>query len=411
MQLILRILLPVLILTGGWLGYRSLSVPEEKPKRPPPEERIIRTQVIPLIREDFRTTVLTQGVVRPHSEAVLTAQVNGKVTEISTSLHDGSFFEKDEILVQLDAEDFETEAISAEANLARARAEFSQEEAKAKQARLNWEDLGYEEEPNELVLRLPQLREAEANVKAAEAALERARRNLERTAIRAPYDGRVLERSVSIGQSINPSTQLATIFNTAFVEVRLPIAGREMTFLTLPESGEQSPVAVQLRDALHPDSNAVWEGSIVGTEGSLDPDSRELFAIARVNDPFSRHSNQDSSHPPLRIGQPVLAAIEGRVLKGVLVIPRSSVRQLDQIYLVDRPTMTLERREIEPIWSNEETLVIRDPEIHDGALLATSRLVYAPNASKVEILPNVDESVEPSTLSEAKLETTDSKGT
>tara|TARA_R110002096_G_scaffold179153_1_gene356101 strand:- start:12632 stop:13852 length:1221 start_codon:yes stop_codon:yes gene_type:complete len=406
MQRTLRILIPLAILVVGGIGYGLLSIKEEKPKRPPPEPRVLRTEVITLKRQDYQTRIRTQGVVRPHKEAVLTAQVAGKVLELSESLHDGSFFEADEVLLRIDQEDFIAEQISAKANLARATAAFAQEQAKAKQARLNWEDLGYKDEPNELVLRLPQLREAEANVKAAEAALERASRNLERTSVKAPFAGRVLTREVSIGQSVTSSTPLATVFETEFVEVRLPVPAREMAFLTLPESVAQASVPVELRDALNPESVAVWNAEIVGTEGALDPDSRELFAIARVADPYSRKTESKSSNPPLRIGQPITAEIEGRVLSDVFVVPRSAVRDLNQIHLVDPKELTLTRHEIEALWSNEEFLIVADNEIPDGALLSVTRLVYAPDGSKVEIIPSTEE-----TLSEVNVGTLDSRGT
>ncbi|MEM9282946.1 MAG: efflux RND transporter periplasmic adaptor subunit [Verrucomicrobiota bacterium] len=399
MQRLIRILLPILILAVGAGGFWLLMVKDEEPRRPGPPERVLKTEVIKLTRQDFQTVIQTQGEVRPFNNAILTAEVSGKVQAISESLHDGSFFDQGEILLEIAKEDFETEVIAAEANLSRALAAFAQEETKSKQARLNWNDLGYAEEPNELVLRLPQLREANANVKAAEAALERARRNLDRTQVRAPFDGRVLRRLISVGQTISPNTELATMFSTDFVEVRLPITARDLSFLSLPESVKDSPVAVELKDALSPESSAVWQAEIIGTEGALDPDSRELFAIARVRDPFSRQLAPDSAGPPLRIGQPVLAAIQGRTLRDVHLIPRQAVRQLNFIYLVDPVSLTLNRREIQSVWSDQEHLVLADPSLTDGSLLATSKLVYAPNLSKVEILPSNEEATDPSTLS------------
>ncbi|NRB73088.1 MAG: efflux RND transporter periplasmic adaptor subunit [Verrucomicrobiales bacterium] len=394
MQRLIRILLPIVILAGGALGFRMLIVKEEAPRGYDRPERVLKTEVIELERQDFQTIVQTQGEVRPLNDAILTAEVSGKVHAISDSLHDGSFFEAGEILLEIAGEDYETEVIAAEASLSRALAEFAQEETKSKQARLNWNDLGYVEEPNELVLRLPQLREAEANVKAAEAALERAKRNLDRTRVRAPFAGRILSRLVSVGQTVSPNTELATMFNTDYVEVRLPIAARDLSFLHLPESIQDKPVKVELRDALSPDSPAQWPAEIIGTEGALDPDSRELFAIARVRDPFSRAAAPDQARPPLRIGQPVVASIPGRTLNDVHLIPRQAVRQLTFIYLVDPVTLTLERREIQPVWSDQEQLVLADPTLADGSLLATSKLVYAPNLSKVEILPSSEEATD-----------------
>jgi RND family efflux transporter MFP subunit len=399
MQRLIRFIIPALLLFGGWIGLNQLAFQKEKEKRPDPVGRVIKTQVLELSIEDFRTKVITQGVVRAHNEGALTATVAGKVLSISPGLEDGAFFNTGEILITLEDEDFAGAVVSAEAQLARAQALYSQEEAKAKQARLNWEDLGYQEEPNELVLRLPQLREAEANVKAANASLEKAQRDLGHTKIRAPYNGRVLTRAVAIGQSVSPGTSLAQIFSTEFVEVRLPIAATELAFLTIPESRDQPPVDVELTDSLTSESNAHWTGKIVGTEGSLDVESRELFAIARIHDPFSLKLPPNERKAPLRIGQPVQATIEGNVLEKVIAIPRAYVRQLNRMYLVDKETMMLIRHEISPIWSDKEYHVIRDPEIEDGALLATTRLVYAPNVSKVEILPpTVEEEEIPETV-------------
>ncbi|MEZ5325508.1 MAG: efflux RND transporter periplasmic adaptor subunit [Verrucomicrobiales bacterium] len=391
MQFFTRALLPLGVLLLGWIGYSVLSKEKEEKLRPEPEPRIIKTRVVKLERQSFQTVIQTNGVVRAHHEASLSAQVSGKVKTVAPELEDGAFFREGDVLLILDDADFAGAVVTAEAQLARAKAAYAQEEAKAKQARLNWEDLGYDEEPNELVLRLPQLREADANVKAANATLDGARRDLERTTVRAPFDGRVLELSVAIGQNISPGTSVATIFKTDFVEVRLPIPARQLAFLTLPESAEQPPVDVRFFDALNEESTAVWNGQIVGTEGALDAESRELFAIARVMDPFSLGQNAGNDLPPLRIGQPVRAEIDGAVLEDVFVVPRDAVRKLNRIYLVKEPELELKRHEIESIWADEKYLIVRDDSIPDGALVATSKMVYSPNASKVEILPdNVD---------------------
>jgi len=354
--------------------------------------------------EDFQTVVRSQGVVRAETDAVISSEVSGKIVEISPSLQDGAFFEKGDVLVRLSAEDFESAIISAQANLARAESAHAQEKTKAKQARLNWEDLGYKEEPNELVLRLPQVREAEANVLAAKAALAAAERDLTRADVRAPFAGRVLTRSVAIGQRVTPSVVLATVFDTSRVEVRLPITPRYLAFVDLPETADDPPVPVHLEDALTEDSPTSWSGQIVGTEGALNPDSRELIVIARIDDPFLRNAQiegQSSASKPLRIGQPVSAEIRARVLRGVLAIPRSAVRNLRFINLVDPETMTLSRREIDPVWSDETHLIIEAEGIPSGALLSTTRLVFAPEGGNVEIIEPSAEADEPETISAA----------
>ena len=387
MALVVRVLLTVVVVAVGWFGYSILSVEPEEAKGPKGEPRRIKTRVAELRVTDYATTIRTQGVVRPHNEVILSAEVAGKIIRVAPGFEDGAFFADGDVLLELDPSDYETAVIVAQAQVARALSAHAQEETRVKQARLNWEDLGYEEEPNDLVLRLPQLREAQANVDSAEAQLARTKRDLDRTKVRAPFGGRVRQRSVGLGQSIGPGTALGSVFASDFAEVRLPISGRDMAFLELPEGDEDSPVDVELHDVLNQDIETVWKAKIVRTEGTLDPSSLELFAIARIDDPFGRRSGE----PPLRVGQPVVGYVPGRILENVVIVPRMAVRQLNRIYVVDRDTLTLEARTIDPIWSDEEHVVVRDPALASGCLLATTHLVYAPNGAKVEILPASEE--------------------
>ena len=71
-------------------------------------------------------------------------------------------------------------------------------------------------------------------------------------------------------------------------------------------------------------------------------------------------------------------------------LPRLGVKRLDQVYLVDPNKMTLHNRTIEAIWANEDHVIIRDPNIPEGMLLATTKLGYAPEGGQVEILPDIN---------------------
>jgi membrane fusion protein, multidrug efflux system len=113
--------------------------------------------------------------------------------------------------------------------------------------------------------------------------------------------------------------------------------------------------------------------------------SLELFAIARVEDPFGLRSGQ----PPLRIGQPVTASIAGKTLTNVVALPRQAVRQLDQVVFVSRATLTLKPMTVVPVWSDEESIIVPGSALDDGLLLAMTHLVYAPNGAKVEIIPDI----------------------
>ena len=391
LSLLVRILIPIVILgIGGWLYVTLSEKPEVKEEKKERKPNRTKTRVAELQLEDFTTVIKTQGIVRAHNEVSLTPRVAGTIKNILPGFEVGVFFAKDEVLVELDDVDFQTAVLSAKAQIARAKATLAFEQTRAEQAKLNWQDLGFDEEPNELVLRLPQLREAEANVASAEAQLEQAQRNLERTRIRAPFDGRVFERNVGIAHSVGPGTSLGKIFATDYAEIDLPLSSKDLEFVDLPETSDDPPLEVVLKDAIH-DTEVEWKAKIIRTKGALDPNSLELFAIARIQDPFGRLTG----HPPLRIGQPVVATISGKELQKVYQIPREIIRNRDRILLVHPQEHTLDQRNIQPIWSNETLMIIRDETIEPGTLLALSPIPYPAIGSKVEIKEDPPEETKP----------------
>lgn len=382
MAMLSRILVPVFILALGFGAWKWLSRPVEEPVPERQPRQMLETTKLELRRTSFPVILETQGSVRAHHSATLTAQVSGTVKRVSPVFEDGAFFEAGEVLLELDPADLETLLIASESRLARAEAAMAQEEARAKQARLNWEDIGYKEEPSPLVLRVPQLKEARANVTAAQADLDQAQRNLERAKIRAPFAGRVKSRVIGLGQAVGGTTPLGEIFATDYAEIRLPLSAAQIAFARLPTRENDAPVAVTLTDALgnNPASHT-WAAKIVRTEGTLDESSRELFAIARIDDPFGLVSG----NPELRIGQPVRAAIEGVILENVFVLPRSALRGVNRVFLIDREEPAIQRATIEPLWNTADALIVRDG-LEEGDWLATSRLPYAPNGAPVKII-------------------------
>ena len=388
---ILRWAIPGLIVAAGAVAFLMLSSPQEKQKKAPGATRGLRTKVIELKVEDYTTSVQANGIVRAHNEVTLTSQVPGRIVGIDRQFEDGAFFKKGDVLVQLDEVDFAAAVASGQAQLAQATAGYAQEKARAEQARRNWEDLGYKDEPNELVLRLPQLRETEARVEAAKTQLAQAKRSLQRSKVLAPFNGRVRQRLVGISQAVSGGTALGRIFAVDYAEVRLPISSVDMGFLELPEDRDDPPVEVTLSDALDENNETRWAAEIVRTEGALDQSSLDLYAIARIRDPFGRESGM----PSLRIGQPVLASMQGRVLEDVIKVPRSAVRQLKRIYIVDKKELTVRGINVVPIRGNEKYLIIRDESISDGDFLATSQMAYVPNGASIEIIPDEDDADPP----------------
>ena len=398
-----RLILPLILLGTGWVAFDYWMQPEVREKRQQDLPQLPKTRVIELTVVDFEPQIETSGVVRAHNQINLTSQVSGRIVATHPQFEDGAYFEEGTVLVELDKADFKTAVASAKSQQAQALALLAQEQTRAKQARLDWEDLGYEEEPSDLVLRVPQLREAEARAEAAAAQLEQAERGLDRCQIRAPFDGRIRQRLVGVSQTIGSGTSLASIFAVDYAEVRLPIEARYMRFLELPEEASDRPLKIILRDALDESNKIEREAWIVRTEGALNEESLDLFAIARIDDPFGRQSGK----APLRIGQPVSAKIPGRPFERVVAIPRKAVRQLSRITVVERESHMINQRTITPLWENETHLIVSDESLVDGTLLATAYLVYTPDGTPVEILPDPSPEGAPSAATAGNDEKTD----
>lgn len=407
MRALLHIIIPIAILSLGYWAFTETknlkesgfklnkdknSASNQRKQRQRPQ---LRSRAMLLEKKDFSVLLQSQGVIRPHNTTTLTPQVGGKVSYISPQFEDGAYFSKDDILLKLDTADHLTDLESAKAQLARAEAANAQEQARAKQALLNWKDAGFKEEASDLVLRKPQLRESEANVSSAKSSLEKAERNLARTSVKAPYDGRVGKRNIGLGQQVGASTALGEIFSTDFAEVRLPLTTRDLTYYSPPSK----PGSATQTNNIHFNSNTSrpaqsesstnesapqWIGSILRAEGALDEDSKQLFVIARIDDPFGLNTAKD----PLFIGQPVRATIPAHTLKDVYVIPRRNLSGLDEVLIIREGLLT--RVHITPIWSSAESIVTRDG-ILPNDLLCTTRLPYAPEGAPIEVIPESKE--------------------
>jgi multidrug efflux pump subunit AcrA (membrane-fusion protein) len=175
---------------------------------------------------------------------------------------------------------------------------------------------------SDLALRKPQLAEAIANLDFARAELDKREGDLDRTVIRAPYDGMVRQKRADIGQYVALGTQLAVTFAIDVAEVRLPLPDRELPFLELsnlrldPASRPEVHLFAEIGGVKH-----VWTGKIVRTEGVFDERSRVLYVVAQIADPYNQQEKKWST--PLRMGTFVQASISGNVAENIIRLPRS----------------------------------------------------------------------------------------
>jgi RND family efflux transporter MFP subunit len=337
---ILKIVLPIVVVAAGGLIAVALVKNREAPDRLPPEITwpLVRVQDVQL--QDLRMTVRSQGTVSPRTESELVPEVSGRVIEISGSFVSGGFFEEGEVLLRIDPHDYEQAVVQARAQVAQAKLLLAREVAEQKVAVEEWEELGSDDPAPALTSRELQVADAEARLSAAEAALVRAERDLERTAVRAPYKGRVREKRVDVGQFVNRGNAVGTLYAVDYAEIRLPLPDEDLAFLDLPlvyrgEQADREGPEVILRARFAGEIHE-WRGRIVRTEGEIDPRSRMVHVVAQVKDPYAQSKDpQDPDRPPLAAGLYVEAEILGEMVHDVVVVPRSAVRDGGRVLVVD----------------------------------------------------------------------------
>ncbi len=329
----------------------------------------VETQVTQPV--DYTVMLESYGTVQPRTRSVLTAQVGGQIIAVDEKVRDGGFFEKGDVLVEIDARDYAADVRIAQAALADAESALAEAEARTNQAREDWERLGNEGDPPGLVLRIPQLEAAKARVASAESALAKARLDLDRTRIVAPFAGRILRKFVDVGQVVPPNSRIAEIYATDFVEIRLPLRNRDLPYIDLPESYRFAGTTGAGLGRVIIESDLMgevsWEADLVRTESAIDDVARQLHVIAQIDDPFGRGSE---GRALLKIGQYVTARLEGRTLEDAIVIPNNTIYQGSYVYTVTEGV--LRRRDIDIAWQNDTEAVI------GAGLEAGDQLVVTP---------------------------------
>ncbi len=379
------VLLPIAIIFLAIVFVSILGALAPKPAKKAPEIKAPLVEVMELVREDVTFTIASQGNIVPRTQTTLISEVSGAVTYVSEKFNVGGFFKKGEVLLNIDDITYRVAVLQAQARLDAAQAGLIEEQARATQKEDEWLLTGKTlSQAPILALRIPQLQQAKADVKAAEANLQEADIKLKRTIIISPYDAMLKSKSVDIGQYVSMGSVLASAFAVDFAEVRLPIKQKDVLFLNLPKVNQnhdtQSSVSIsyQLGNELFSIAS-----KLVRYEGEVDSASRVHYVVAQIDDPYrikvsqiksdQIKSNQQSANntPALRVGMYVNAKISGKVLTDIVAIPRGAVYGANTIRLAKEGHLFLQ--EISILRSDADYVYTRDV-IAQGMRLILTKL-------------------------------------
>lgn len=332
---------PILVLCLGIGGFGLLHATKPEPEKKEEAPRSLSVFVEDVRQADVNLMVTTSGEVRAGTEIDIVAQVAGRVVSVSPEFIEGGVVNPGETLITIEDRDFQLATAQARLMVAQAETGVQQVMADADVAR---KQLRNAEGSSDLALRRPQMAEAEARLAAASAGLEQAQLDLARTRITLPFQGRLISKAVDVGQFVTPGTLLGRAFATDTVEVRIPLTDAQLASLDLP-IGYVAPAGSGLMVNLSAEvagREQHWRGELVRLDAAIDPDTRVLYGIARVDSPYDKNVSQLGM--PLAVGLFVNVEIVGRRVQNAFVIPREALRAGSKVYVV----------------SNEGRLQIRD---------------------------------------------------
>ncbi len=251
----------------------------------PPPQAVTSARVQ---RSEWRTERAAVGTLVAVQGVSLGAEVSGRVREIA--FESGASVRRGDVLVRLDtsAEEAQLAAAVADAELARATL--------ARASKLRRGEANAEAD----------LDAAEARAKQADAAVANLRALIAKKTIRAPFDGRIAMRQVSLGQILAPGAPIASLQEVTPIYVDFWVPQQALRDL---RPGER----VRLRTDTFPD--AAWEGQVTTVNPEVDPGTRNVLVRATV-------ANDDGRLRPGMFGNVEVLSSEKR---SVLDVPATAV--------------------------------------------------------------------------------------
>lgn len=345
-------------------------------------EAVRTLRVIAAPRADVVPRVLAYGQVRPKRVWSAVARVAGEVVAVHDRLRNGSLILAGALLVRIDPTDYELALRRIEADIRAAEADLANldvrksnteaslaierrsldlaqndlERARTLLQRGNISQASVDEAESQVLARrqsvqtlentlalIPSERSAtEARLAQRAADQERAKLDLDRTRIVAPFDIRVAElgveaaQAVSVGQTLFKGFGIATAeveARASMAQVRPLIKGLNLQTVTpdlLTRPGDL-PLSAQLRLRFG-SLDARWDAYVARLTEDIDPQARTVGFVVAVDDPYDKVI--PGERPPLFPNLYVEAELRGPAQPGRIVIPRTALYG-DTVYVVD----------------------------------------------------------------------------
>ncbi|MFT7052630.1 MAG: multidrug resistance efflux pump, partial [Psychromonas sp.] len=176
--------------------------------------------VLEVQADKYQALVKGYGEAVPRYAITYSSDVSGRVETLMPDFETGNIVKKGDMLARLEDTLYQQALAQAKSDLAQARLDLLEEQRTGEQARLEWQRSGLSGEPNSLlVLRQPQLAAQKAVLVSAQYSLKKAQQDLDKTAIRAPFDALIVEQNIQPGSYLQVGSSVAQLYSTDSVEI------------------------------------------------------------------------------------------------------------------------------------------------------------------------------------------------
>ncbi|WP_269540633.1 efflux RND transporter periplasmic adaptor subunit [Cerasicoccus fimbriatus] len=299
-------------------------------------------EVLEVEQGNFRPQIVVMGLVRARDDVMLSPRVSGEIIERSSNFTSGAQVRKGEMLVKIDPADYEIQVAQRESALHQAEADLAIEMGRQNVAKLDYEllDKDIVTGNENLVLRKPQLNAAKADVEAAQAMLDQAKLELERTTLRAPFDAQVLSRNVAVGSQVSPGDDLGRLVSTSRYWVTATAPLTKLPYIDFASQSEGEGSLAKIRNRTSWPTGVYREGRVDKLIGALDEGTRLARINVGVEDPLAL-TEANAGKPPLIIGSLLEVTIEGREIENVVRLDRAYLREDDTVWVMQDGTLNI----------------------------------------------------------------------
>jgi RND family efflux transporter MFP subunit len=307
----------VVAVVGSALMLSSSLRPDPPSRAPAAGSAALAVTTVKPVATPFQPSVRLNGVVQARTVTSIIPQVSGRVIEVAIGFRPGARVSKGDTLFVIDPSDYELDVERTLAEIEVARSDLTQLEAEAAAEREIWEGQFPNRPIPDLIARVPQIAAVNARLQSAEAARRAAELALSRTRVKAPFDARVLETRLDVGQVVGTTAEVGTMFSLDSLEIAVSVSAAERRLI--------GPVTGQGVTIVGPGaSEAPLAGQLVREAAALDASTRlgTLFVAP-----------EDKAW--LTVGEFVTVEIEGVHAPDAYRIPAAALTSRDRVWVVD----------------------------------------------------------------------------